>query len=284
MAADLHTHTFYSDGRSSPEALLAAAKRRGLRTLAITDHDTTRGNREGQGSAKRLGLELIPAAEFTSYWPGYTGHGGGPDIDVLGYFLELDSPRLAQAEVRLAEAQRARAESICAALARAGYRLGYQDLCETSARFQGFLTIRDSLQRLHKLELAEAVALLEPAWQQAEPAALSIDEAIALIHEVGGVAVLAHPSIIHRQRDGEPLSERGMADLVEMGLDGVEVLHYRLSARQRQHFALLARMFELPISGGSDEHGGPEQFPRLGQEAVTSDMVAALRERRRQRA
>lgn len=277
-------HTTYSDGRSSPEALMREAARRGLRTVAITDHETLRGSRAARGVAKELGLELIPAIELTVSWPGYSGHGGGPDIDILGYFLEPESAAMREAEARLLEATTERAAEVCERLARQGLRLRAEDVLKTNPSYPGFVPIRDTLTRLRLApDQTRAAALLEPVWRAAAPARLGIGAAIELVHRSGGVAVLAHPSIVHRAADGEPLSERGMAALVELGLDAVEVLHYRLSAPQRRHFALLARMFELPISGGSDEHGGPEVFARLGQEPVTPEMVAALRGRARAR-
>ncbi len=278
---DLHTHTTYSDGRSSPEALLAEAKRRGIGTLAITDHETLRGYRAGQGAARRLGLELIPALELTTSWEGYTGHGGGPDVDILGYFLEPESEVVRLGEARFLEALTERAEEVCLRLTRQGFPIQADEVLATNPSYPGYVPMLDTLLRLGRARSrAEAVGLLEPVWFNVTPARLGIAEAVAFVRAAGGVAVLAHPSIVHRVSDGEPLGERGMAELVEMGLGGVEVLHYRLSAVQRQHFSLLARMFKLPISGGSDEHGGPEVFPRLGQERVTREMLEALRARK----
>jgi predicted metal-dependent phosphoesterase TrpH len=68
FAVDLHTHTYYSDGRASPEELITYAAQIGVKTLAITDHDNTRGTREGAAVAQRLGIELIPAMELTARW------------------------------------------------------------------------------------------------------------------------------------------------------------------------------------------------------------------------
>lgn len=278
-------HTTYSDGRSSPEALVREAGRRGLRTVAITDHETLQGSRAARGVADGLGLELIPAIELTVSWPGYSGHGGGPDIDVLGYFVEPESAAVREAEAWLLEAVTERAAEVCDRLARQGVRLKAEDVLETNPSYPGFVPIRDTLTRLRLApDASRAAALLEPIWRTVAPARLGVGEAIELVHRAGGVAVLAHPSIVHRVADGEPLAERGVAALVELGLDGVEVLHYRLSAPQRRHFALLAEMFDLAISGGSDEHGGPEVFPRLGREPVTPEMVASLRARARRAA
>ena len=279
---DLHMHTTYSDGQASARQLLNGARRKGLTTVAITDHETGQGSRDGVSIAKELGLTLIPAIEITVSWPGYTGHGGGPDIDLLGYFIDLDSPALQAHEQSALNAYTERAARVAASVSRVRQPVVVEDVLETHPTYPGYLALIQTLQRKGLARSrAEGAALIEPAWR-AEGVLLGPEEAIARIHAMGGVAVLAHPAIIHRD-DGELLNERGLGKLIEMGLDGIEVLHYRNNPQQRRHFALLAKMFRLPITGGSDEHGGPEHFSRLGSEPVTQEMVSALSERRKAR-
>jgi predicted metal-dependent phosphoesterase TrpH len=276
-------HTNFSDGRASPQELLEQAFRKGLKAIAITDHDTTQGNRQGQALAGNYGVELIPAIEITTYWDGYTGHGGGPDVDVLGYFLDLNSEILQQSEIKLFQGVTARADATCQILQRQGYNIRVEDVLETNPTYPGLLAIARTLSRLNLVSRdVSASSLVESTYYSAGQSILSVEEGIQLIHDAGGVAVLAHPSIIHRSSDGEPLTERGIMDLVAMGLDAIEVFHYRLGERQRRHFAMLAKMFRLPISGGSDEHGGQGEFRRLGSEPITQDIVEALRAKRRQ--
>lgn len=279
---DLHMHTFYSDGRASPRELLVGAKGKGLRTVAITDHETARAYREVATLAQEMGLELIPAIELTAAWPGYVGHGGGPDIDILGYFIDPNHERLLEHEMLARDLLTARAGAVCDYLQRSGYKLELDDVLATNASFPGFLAIRDTLVRKRLVSGPEhggrllETALTESVWTS-EYALQTIGEAINLVHALGGVAVLAHPSIVRRASDLELLNERGLAELVEMGLDGLEVYHYRLNEQQRRHFQLLAKLFHLPVTGGSDEHGGPEIFRRLGSEPVTQEMVKNLR-------
>ena len=103
---------------------------------------------------------------------------------------------------------------------------------------------------------------------------------IATLHAAGGVAVLAHPSAITDGGRGWIGAEH-VAHLVEAGLDGLEIYHHRLNDPARQHFLALAHRFGLLVSGGSDEHGWRKPFERFGQEAVTAEMVEALRKGRR---
>ncbi len=278
--ADLHMHTYFSDGRASPQELLERAAQLGLKTIAITDHETTQGSRQGQMIASHYGVELIPAIEITCYWEGYTGHGGGPDVDILGYFLELDTPAWQATEQKLFEGVVARADATCQGLQKYGFSVRVEDVLETNPTYPGFLPLVRTLQRLG--QLAPGTQFNESIYYGVTPQSpLSIEEGIQLIHDAGGVAVLAHPSIINRASDSEPLTERGVMDLVAMGLDGIEVFHHRLRDRQRRHFAMLAKMFRLPISGGSDEHGGNGDLRRFGSEPITQEIVEALRVKRR---
>jgi 3',5'-nucleoside bisphosphate phosphatase len=281
--ADLHMHTYFSDGRASPQELLERAAQLGLKTIAITDHETTQGSRQGQTLAPQYGIELIPAIEITCYWDGYTGHGGGPDVDLLGYFLELDTESWQKTEVRLFEGVVARADATCQALQKNGYGIRVEDVLETNPTYPGFLPIVRTLQRMNLLAPSQdAASVVESVYYSVGQSSFSIEEGIQLLHDAGGVVVLAHPSIIHRASDGEPLTERGVMDLVAMGLDGIEVFHYRLRERQRRHFAMLAKMFRLPISGGSDEHGGNGELRRFGSEPISQEIVEGLRAKRRE--
>ncbi len=274
-------HSHYSDGRASPQELLEQARHEQLKVIAITDHETTLGNREAQELAPSFGIEVIPAMEITCYWEDYTGHGGGPDIDLLAYFIDLESPLLAATEDRLLSAIKERIQTACHSLEPMGLNLSLDDVLEVHPVYPGFLALYTALLQKSELPAERALALTEQLYFSSGRSALSIAEGISLIHQLGGVAVLAHPSIIHRQSDGEPLSERGMMELVEAGLDGVEVFHYRLRERQRQHFSMLARMFRLLVTGGSDEHGGPGNYKRFATESISTQMVEALRSRAR---
>jgi hypothetical protein len=123
----LHLHTWYSDGRASPADVLAHAHALGLTTIALTDHDNARGAREAAPLAERLGIDLIPAIEFTCRWDVASDAGwhdemlGAGDIDVLGYCLDLDAPALQTAEQAMLEDIHDRVTRCCARLTAVGY-------------------------------------------------------------------------------------------------------------------------------------------------------------------
>lgn len=274
-AIDLHTHTYYSDGRPSPAELVEQAAAQGLRTLAITDHDNARATREVRPLAQRLGVELIPAVEVTCRWDASGAPPWDSDIDVLGYFLEIDSPAFLRFEQACLADLAERYTRRCAILTGAGYPVSLEQVLAQNPRYPGAMPLLDTLVALgHARDFREALRLLDAHREGMPVCALRIDQAIAAIRAAGGVAVLAHPSLV-RWRGGA-LDARAVARLADMGLQGLEIYHHRLDAAARAHFLRLARQYDLLITGGSDEHGWPEGLPRLGSQPVTRQMLAAL--------
>ncbi len=275
---DLHMHTYYSDGRASPRELLEHAASLGLAGVAITDHDNARGAREAEPVAAALGLTLVPGMEFSCYWRGHTGHGGGPDVDVLGYFLDLDSPELKRFEEAALKNLQGRVLTCLENLNERGYPLTLEEVQAENPRYSGFVQLIQALHHRYGLSRDAALALLDQAWRNTGRFRFHIDEVINVIHAANGVAVLAHPSIL--EHNGEVIGRESVAALVEMGLDAVEVYHHRLDEAMRAHFLALAKVFSLPVTGGSDEHGWPRGFPRMASETVGAAGLAKLKARR----
>lgn len=275
---DLHCHSYYSDGRASPAELLQAALALGVRTLALTDHDNARGVREGRELAAALGIELIPAVELTCRWDATGAPPFDSDIDVLGYFVDVDSPIFLELEQSVTADMRRRIQARCDLLARSGCAVSLEDVDAANPRYTGALPLVDALvTRGCARDFREGLRLLDLHRDDVPVSRLSIDRAIAAIRQCGGVAVLAHPTLV-RWRGGL-LDARAVSQLVDMGLGGIEIYHHRLDAAARAHFLAIARQFDLAISGGSDEHGWPTGFPRLGNQPITRSMVNALRAR-----
>jgi predicted metal-dependent phosphoesterase TrpH len=270
-------HTYYSDGRPAPEELIREAVRIGLKTIAITDHDNIRGSVEAQGLAKELGLELIPAMEFTCHWRGYTGFGGGHDMDILGYFIDFEHPLLKHYVDKAEKARVSHIKETCQVLAKDAESVSFEEVEALNPHFQGFLDIANALAKRYEIaSVFDCFPIVEKAWHQIPVATPPIDEVISLVHALGGVAVLAHPSIIHHK--GKVMGSSDMAALLEMGLDALEVHHYRLQqSNTTEHFFNMAKEFNIPITGGSDEHGWPEGYPRLGTQPVTREMLESIR-------
>jgi predicted metal-dependent phosphoesterase TrpH len=276
---DLHIHTHYSDGKYSPADILRHAARIGLETVALTDHDNTGGVREALPLARELGLELIPAIEFTCRWPACDAPPGLGDIDVLGYFVDLDDPDFRAFERATLDDIHARTADCCARLTAAGHPLSLDDVFAENPRYAGILPLILAVQsKGYAGEWEPAVQLVTEHWVRVRLSCFTIQQVIASIHRAGGVAVLAHPVTVKCGGD-DLLGADQLALLVEAGLDGLEVYHFRLDEPARAHFLALARQFDLLVSGGSDDHGWFSELKHVGNQPVTPDLVESLRAR-----
>ncbi|HSD66872.1 MAG TPA: PHP domain-containing protein [Vicinamibacteria bacterium] len=221
MVADFHLHSRASDGDLDPAGLVAGAKSHGIRSLAITDHDTLGAYRWRDGAvfleARRLGVELTVGIELDVALD-------GREVHLLGLGLTLGSPPLdAHLEaVRGAREERARRE-----LALVRERLGDRALAAADV----FVPGRESLMRAHLIRPLVARGLFATyeegrRWFQANARMgvvvpkPRIAEAVEMVHAAGGQAVLAHPG--YYWKDGFAVLER-LPELRALGVDGVEL-------------------------------------------------------------
>lgn len=279
---ELHMHSTYSDGSASPETLLNHAAKIGLQVVAITDHDNARGARVAGPVAEQLKLELIPAIEFTTSWEACQP-GGGQDVDVLGYFVDLDNAALLAAEDAALQDLYARLADCCARLEEAGYPITMNDVFTQEPRSAGLRQIGQALVRKgHVSNYPMARMLAFEHWQKVRLSRFTLAQQIAVIHAAGGVAMLAHPA--HVDCGQGWIQAEHVEQLVSMEIDGIEVYHRSTSNAARKHFQTLADQFGLLVSGGSDEHGWSPDLPYMGTEPVTRAMIDAMRARHRERA
>ncbi len=242
---DLHTHTTCSDGRLTPTELVRLAHRNGVSRLAVTDHDTTAGLREAFAAAAPLGVEIIPGIELGTDIP-------GNEVHVLGLFIRYDDPKVIAALERFQAGRVDRAKGMVDKLAALGVPISWERVQEIAQGSVGRPHVAQALLEAgHVTTIAEAfdrfIGRTGPAY--VERVKFTPEEAIRLIHEVGGVAVLAHPlegaGVLHLL-DG----------LVQAGLDGMECYYYRDYGPRRQAELLeLCRRYDLVPTGGSDYHG-----------------------------
>jgi len=262
---DLHLHSYYSDGCISPAELLRHAAERGLKTLSLTDHDTLAGLEEAGRVAASLGLELIPGVELTCSWyeTKYP-----QTVDLMGYFFDPHNLALQEACQQGLQDLERRMEKACQYLGALGMPVSYFDLQELNPRYAGpGQLIQALVAGGYVLDWLAGYHMLYRVSPRLPLPRLSLPSAIALLHDAGGVAVLAHPVAV--QGHGELLQAEELAPMVAAGLDGLETEHPRHDAAARAHFRELAKRFDLALSGGSDEHGWHGGVTRLGSELVT---------------
>lgn len=276
MRIDLHCHTHYSDGKFAPGEVIHHAARSGIRVLAITDHDNLNGSREAAPLARAAGIELIPAMEITTRWDFANLPPEDCNVDLLAYFVNPDDPELRAFEQAALDDLHMRIRTACAQLTSRGMPVSIEEVFVENPRYAGALhTIEVLVKKGYARSFNEGARLFDPAWFAAPLPGISIEEAIAQVHHAGGVAVLAHPSIV--RPESSQMTALHLRNLVDAGLDGIEVYHRRLDESARAHFLGLAQQFDLLVTGGSDMHGWYRGLEEMGRENIDNDVLAALR-------
>jgi predicted metal-dependent phosphoesterase TrpH len=250
--ADLHTHSAFSDGVLSPTELIDLAYRRGVRIMALTDHDTTEGLPEAFAAAARYpDLTLIPGIEMSTDVP-------GNEVHVLGHFIDWRAEEFQRRLTDMRASRLGRARKMVDKLAALGKPVSW----ERVESFAGEGAIgrphiaRALVEAGHVATVNEAFDLYlsrnGPAYVERER--LTPVQVVEMIVAVNGLATLAHP------RELEPLDDL-LPQLKDAGLIGMEVYYQDYSPQEIQHLRAVADRFRLIPLGGSDYHGlgGPQQ-------------------------
>ncbi len=267
--ADLHLHTTCSDGELSPTELIHRVAAAGLKAVAITDHDTIDGLSEAMRAAKQLGIEVIAGVELSVSTRGY-------EIHLLGYGFDVDHAGLRE-HLELFRQQRFdRAVQMVERLNKAGIRITFDAVLACSkGKALGRPHVAAALQRAgYVMTRQEAFArFLGPDGTAyvAKPE-FPAQDALALLHDAGGIGVLAHPS--HWTPDAV------IKSLIRLGLDGIETVHPSHESWLTAFYTQLAQRYGLVETGGSDFHGSrPQDEENLGRYTVPLSRLQLLRKR-----
>ena len=264
---DLHAHTTASDGRATPEELVALAKAADLQSVAVTDHDTLDGLPAAQAAADAMGIHLVHGIELSTI-------DGNREIHLLGLHLATTGV-LAGRLVAVQAARVERAATMVEKLNTLGMPVT-MDMVQAQAA--GGAVGRPHVARA--LVAGGWVRDLRDAFDRwlgdGKPAnvgklRLELEEGISLIHDAGGVAIWAHPQ-------GEGNRDR-IGRFAALGLDGVEVRHPSHNSEDVARIATLCDHFGLLKSGGSDWHGALDGFRPLGSMHVPAPWMDAQIER-----
>jgi hypothetical protein len=263
--ADLHTHTVFSDGLFAPEIVMRKAKSKGISVISITDHDTISHIAEEKEIANQLGLEFIPGCEVSAYQNGKNYHilALNFDPDVKSFIEHFEEYEIERAK---------RAEIIAAKFTKLGMKISIDEIIEQSGN--------SPIGRPH---IARAIVKAGYAQDQREvfskylydngPAYqaksnLSVQKVVNLIHQAGGVAILAHPAYF--------FSIDELEKVVSEGIDGIEVNHPLHNDEMKKFYINFATSNKLLLSGGSDFHGFNDDEKNLGQSFIPSSYAEKI--------
>jgi 3',5'-nucleoside bisphosphate phosphatase len=245
--ADLHIHTTHSDGECSPCSVVNAAFQAGLRSLAITDHDTVTALEVAQPEADRLGIELISGIEWTAKI-------NEKEIHLLGLFIDPRNPDVKKLTLRMQVARADRTVDMAIRLGKLGLSVDVKALREIFPKATlGRRHLADWLVRTGQVKSrpeAFALYLGDGGPATVSKPRLNYREAIAATRDAGGVAALAHPPYNFRRAT--------LNTLVDAGLGAIEITRSGSSATAKRWHSWAAELNLIPIQG-SDFHASPER-------------------------
>jgi len=267
--ADLHTHTYHSDGTRSPKEVLDVAHGHGLRIVAISDHDNLAAYFEIKTYAGELGVLLIPAMELSCGFEGV-------DVHILAYaFDPLDESidrrlrefRAARQRRGHTMVERLRAIGLDIRAERveqlaAGGALGRPHVARALVEAGYAATVADAFDQY--------IGTGKPGYVEKER--FRLDEAVSLIRAAGGLTSIAHPTIYPEHRTLVPR-------VLDQGIDAIEVLHPEVRDHDRHRYANLARFRGKFTTGGSDDHGTVKTAQTLGTIRVPETMIRPILDR-----
>ena len=256
---DLHTHSTASDGTLTPTELVAHAREVGLKALALTDHDTVAGVEEALAAGEKYGVEVIPGCEISAETPDYRMH-------ILGLFLPPRPEKLIRVMDGLLEHRHNRNHIIVGRLNDLGYSITYDEIRAIAGEGSvGRPHIARCLMDKHIVSsIQEAFdRFIGPKGKAYEPKKILTDkDAVSILKEEGATVVLAHPYQLGMS-PGE--LEKLVLELMELGLDGIEVYYPEHTPTQTRRYEELAEKHGLVKSGGSDFHGTVKPRIALGR-------------------
>jgi predicted metal-dependent phosphoesterase TrpH len=259
LAYDLHTHSTASDGTLAPAALVARAAAAGVRTLALTDHDSTGGCAEAAAEAVRQGVGFLPGVEVSVTWNGMTIH-------VVGLGVDPGNRTLQAGLAGLRAFRDWRAQEIGCRLAKDGFPGTYERARDLS---NGLLISRTHFARA-LVEQGHAGSVRDvfkrflvrgrPGHVPGQWAALG--DAVAWITGAGGIAVIAHPA---RYPLNRTQLHRLAREFKAAGGTAIEVVSGSHSPDDNRTVAAHAQALALLASAGSDYHGPEQPYLELGR-------------------
>ena len=265
--ADLHLHTQFSDGTFTPEELAGHGARLGFAALALTDHDTVEGCARMAAACAAAGIEFIPGAELTA-------EHNDMELHVLGYFLDTQNQKLLAEIAKFQAVRQNRIREMVARINELGMPFEADSVFAlANCRSPGRPHVARALVKAGLVaSLDEAFERFlkknRPAW--VPKAKVSALEGIDLIHQAGGLAVMAHPGL---NRTDEVIPA-----LVDAGLDGIECFHTKHSTATSGRYLEIAGKFNLLVTGGSDCHGFSKGRPLIGGVKLPYEHVEKLKQ------
>lgn len=253
-AVDLHTHSIASDGTYTPSELIDYAVEKGLKAIALTDHDTVDGikealNRASYYCAKGQEIEVIPGIEFSTEYQ-------GKDIHIVGLYIDYESEYFKRRIEKFALSREKRNRQMCQKLTDYGVPVSYDELKErfsegtiTRAHYARFMMEKGYIKSM-KEAFERYIGDRSPCYIPRKK--ISPFRAVEILRKAGAFPVLAHPILYGMSASR---LEELVSRLKSAGLMGIEAIYSTYTPSDERLIRSIAAKYELCISGGSDFHG-----------------------------
>jgi len=266
--ADLHLHTYFSDGTFSPEEVVGYGQKAGLAALALTDHDSVEGCTRAAAACAAAGIEFITGVELTAEHDDI-------EVHLLGYFMDAQNEKLIVEIAKFQAVRQNRIREMVAHLNELNVPLEAESVfvlanCKSPGRpHVARALVKAGLCKTSDEAFERFLKKNRPAW--VPKAKMSALQGVGLIHQAGGLAVMAHPGL---NRTDEIIPA-----LVDAGLDGIECFHTKHSTKTAERYLEIADKFNLLVTGGSDCHGFSKGKPLIGGVKLPYEHVEKLKSR-----
>lgn len=254
---DLHTHSLKSDGSMTPTEVVEAAKAAGLAAIALSDHDTVDGLEEAIEAGKRLGVEVVPAIEFSVL--------SKTETHILGYFIDYKNPELLQMLKEIVDLRIERNHVTCARLNELGFDITLDEVRALAPNnFVGRAHFaRVLMDRGYTSSVKEGFDKYMSVGKYAycEKQHLSASDAVKLIAKCGGVSFLAHP---HLTKLPDDELKAFLIELKGYGLSGLEGYYTDYTPEMEIKYRSLAEELGMIYSGGTDFHAKMKPHISIG--------------------
>ena len=261
---DLHMHSTASDGTDTPELLVDKCSKLGLQVFSVTDHDTIDGQYKAKELAKQKKRPYITGIEFS------VRHDG--ELHILGYGVDINNEAFKKEMESLKEYRIARVYAIMEGLEKVGIKISFEDIVKhakgnTIGRPHIALAL---IEKGYAENLQDAFVkyLNEDGAAYVKRRKLNASQAIGLIEDAGGIAVLAHPKFV-KTNDIEGL----VKELKSQGLKGIEAMYPAHSDADVSKYCDIAKRNGLIITAGSDYHGKMREYSAIASEKRTSPLL-----------
>lgn len=273
---DLHMHSNHSDGNFSPKELVDIVSKKGIPAMAITDHDKATANKEARVYAKEKGIEYVSGIEITATPPE-----GVRELHIVGLFIDSENEEIKAIPEKHEKYAIKTAKKIIEKLNELGYEITFEELLdETKGEHFGRPFIAKILMRKYPEKFQERSQVFdELLGKQGKafvmPKGTELDEAIKIIHNAGGIAIVAHPWYL-----GKNMLEI-LNKFVSLGGDGIELDYSPKDSIPENTKELLENFVKehnLVISGGTDFHSLEDGKKEIGDRGISEKEFFKLKE------